>query len=101
MSAVYGIQWRRVGAPCVLAAGLWVSSTAVFAQSTAAQNFPVKPVRYVVPFAAGTGNDIVGRLIGDRLTRMWGQQVIVDNRDRKSTRLNSSHIPLSRMPSSA
>ncbi len=80
MSAVYGIQWRRVGAPCVLAAGLWVSSTAVFAQSTAAQNFPVKPVRYVVPFAAGTGNDIVGRLIGDRLTRMWGQQVIVDNR---------------------
>ena len=44
------------------------------------QNFPSKPVRYVVPFAAGTGNDIVGRLIADRLTKLWGQQVIVDNR---------------------
>jgi tripartite-type tricarboxylate transporter receptor subunit TctC len=44
------------------------------------QKFPVKPVRYVIPFPAGSGNDIVGRLITDRLTRLWGQQVIVDNR---------------------
>ena len=45
-----------------------------------AQNFPVKPVRYVVPFGAGASPDIVGRLLADRLTRLWGQQVIVDNR---------------------
>jgi tripartite-type tricarboxylate transporter receptor subunit TctC len=45
-----------------------------------AQNFPTKPVRYVVPFPAGTGNDIVGRLLTDKLTKLWGQQVIVDNR---------------------
>jgi tripartite-type tricarboxylate transporter receptor subunit TctC len=45
-----------------------------------AQNFPTKPVRYVVPFGPGTSPDIVGRLIGDRLTRLWGQQVIIDNR---------------------
>src|ERR1044072_6916963 len=47
---------------------------------TCAQNFPVKPVRYVVPFGPGTSPDIVGRLIGDKLTRLWGQQVIVENR---------------------
>ncbi len=58
-----------------IAAAAWLCSAASWAQ-----NFPVKPVRYVVPFAAGTGNDIVARLITDRLTRMWGQQVIVDNR---------------------
>ena len=45
-----------------------------------AQNFPLKPVRYVVPFGAGASPDIVGRLLADRLTRLWGQQVIVDNR---------------------
>ena len=45
-----------------------------------AQNFPVKPVRYVIPFPAGTSNDIVGRLLADQLTRLWKQQVIVDNR---------------------
>jgi len=45
-----------------------------------AQNYPTKPVRYVVPFPAGTGNDIVGRLLTDQLSKMWKQQVIVDNR---------------------
>ena len=63
-----------------------------YAAATAAQNFPVKPVRYVVPFAAGTGNDIVGRLIGDRLTRMWGQQVIVDNRGGASGTIGAAFV---------
>ena len=48
--------------------------------ASSAQGFPSKPVRYVVPFGAGTSPDIVGRLLADRLTRTWGQQVIVDNR---------------------
>lgn len=51
----------------------------IFAPASA-QTFPIKPVRYVVPFGPGGSPDIVGRLIADRLTRMWGQQVIVDNR---------------------
>jgi tripartite-type tricarboxylate transporter receptor subunit TctC len=42
--------------------------------------FPIKPVRYVVPFGAGASPDIVARLLADRLTRLWGQQVIVENR---------------------
>ncbi len=44
------------------------------------QNFPSKPVRYVVPFPAGTGNDMVARLVTEPLMRLWGQQIIVDNR---------------------
>ncbi len=60
----------------------WIAATACLCAtaSWAQQNYPVKPVRYVIPFPAGTGNDIVGRLLTDRLTRLWGQQVIVDNR---------------------
>lgn len=45
-----------------------------------AQTFPSKPVRYIVPFPAGGAPDIVGRLMADRLTKVWGQQVVVDNR---------------------
>jgi tripartite-type tricarboxylate transporter receptor subunit TctC len=45
-----------------------------------AQQFPTKPVRYVVAFAAGDSPDIVARLAGDRLTRIWDQQVLVENR---------------------
>jgi tripartite-type tricarboxylate transporter receptor subunit TctC len=66
-----------------IAAALWMSPGAPHAQSPATgagPTFPAKPVRYVIPFGAGGSPDIVGRLLADRLTRMWGQQVIVDNR---------------------
>ena len=45
-----------------------------------AQSYPAKPVRYVVPFPAGASPDIVARLLTERLSRMWSQQVLVDNR---------------------
>ncbi len=45
-----------------------------------AQPYPTKPIRYIVPFPAGASPDIVGRLMADRLSRIWGQQVVVDNR---------------------
>src|SRR5688572_13195920 len=62
-----------------IAAATWLCA-ALISSMAWAQTYPVKPVRYVIPFPAGTSNDIVGRLLTDRLTRMWGQQVIVDNR---------------------
>src|SRR4030095_2513342 len=45
-----------------------------------AQPFPTKPVRIITPFAAGSGPDSVLRVVGEKLTNVWGQQVIVENR---------------------
>ncbi|HTD90752.1 MAG TPA: tripartite tricarboxylate transporter substrate-binding protein, partial [Burkholderiales bacterium] len=45
-----------------------------------AQSYPSRPVRYVVAFAAGDSPDIVARLVGDKLGRLWDQQVVVENR---------------------
>ena len=45
-----------------------------------AQTYPAKPIRLIVPFAAGGGSDTVARLLGAELSKAWGQQVIVDNR---------------------
>ena len=58
----------------LLAALLWAFAAAASAQ------FPAKPVRVIVPFTAGSAIDVNARLIGQKLSEMWGQQVIADNR---------------------
>src|SRR5688572_24159458 len=46
----------------------------------AGQSFPTKPVRLIVPFPAGGGSDVVGRILAQKLSERLAQQVIVDNR---------------------
>ena len=60
--------------------GLACAVAVAFAPALNAQNFPNKPVRLIVPFAPGGSTDIMGRILGQKLTEMWGQQVVVDNR---------------------
>ena len=45
-----------------------------------AQNYPIRPVRIIVPFAPGGATDIVTRIVGLKLTEVWGQTIVVDNR---------------------
>jgi tripartite-type tricarboxylate transporter receptor subunit TctC len=60
-----------------------LSSAAVaawLASAASAQGFPQKPVRYLVPFGPGGGNDVVARIVAQKLTENWTQPVVVDNR---------------------
>jgi len=56
------------------------------------QSYPAKPIRYVIPFPAGTGNDMVGRLITEHLARRLGQQIIVDNRGGASGSIGAAMV---------
>lgn len=50
------------------------------AAATPAQGYPNKPIRFIVAFPAGSATDVQARIIGQKLTETWGQQVVVDNR---------------------
>lgn len=52
----------------------------LFASLAHAQGFPAKPVRMIVPFPPGQATDIVARMLAERLTTVWNQTVIIDNR---------------------
>jgi tripartite-type tricarboxylate transporter receptor subunit TctC len=57
-----------------------IAATSWLAVVGYAQPYPAKPVRYVVAFPPGDGPDITARMVGERLSRMWDQQVLVENR---------------------
>jgi tripartite-type tricarboxylate transporter receptor subunit TctC len=65
------------------ALALVIAAGAVYAQSAkkdSASSFPVRPIRLVVPVPPGGSSDGSARIIGQKLTESWGQQVIIDNR---------------------
>lgn len=70
------MQPTRIGLVAIVAAfAVVLASPASFSQNA----FPTKTVRIVVPYPAGGGTDVLGRIIADQLSRKWGQTVLVEN----------------------
>jgi tripartite-type tricarboxylate transporter receptor subunit TctC len=65
------------------------SAAMLYACGTQGAEFPERPVRLIVPYAPGAGQDITGRLLAQRLTDAWGQQVVVDNRPGAGSNIGS------------
>ncbi len=74
----------QVGTAIRITLGITLGSLGIFsaqpAPAASAQAYPGKSIRLIVPFAPGGSNDIMARLIGQKLTESIGQQVVVDNR---------------------
>jgi tripartite-type tricarboxylate transporter receptor subunit TctC len=62
----------------VLAGG--ASAAMLAPRGAAAQAYPARPITMVIPFPPGGGNDALGRMVADKMSKSLGQQVVVDNR---------------------
>jgi tripartite-type tricarboxylate transporter receptor subunit TctC len=64
----------------MLATAMVLCGTLASFNAAAAESYPSRPIRFIVPFPPGGGNDIVGRIVALKLAEGLGQQVVVDNR---------------------
>jgi tripartite-type tricarboxylate transporter receptor subunit TctC len=63
-----------------IGAAIVLSALTLSATSSAAQTWPQRSVKFIVPLGPGSGTDVTARLVGDYLSRRWGQAVVVENR---------------------
>ena len=63
-----------------------------FSTAVLAQEFPDKTVRIVVPYPPGGFNDTLARVVGERLSKIWSQAVLIDNRPGGNTTLGNNLV---------
>jgi tripartite-type tricarboxylate transporter receptor subunit TctC len=81
---------KRASWPAALGALLLLAATA--APASAQTDFPTKPIRLILGFAAGGGNDIFARLVGAKASEILGQAVVVENRPGAGGRLSAEYV---------
>src|ERR1700692_723033 len=74
---------------CALAVGAVAPARA---QDLAADNYPNRPIRIIVPFPAGGPTDILSRIVGQEMTASWGQAVGIENRPGADTAIGAEGV---------
>ncbi len=83
---------HRLVATMLLCAAAFAGATPVSAQEQAAKDYPNKSIKIVVPFAAGGGNDLLARIVGQELSTALKQPVIIENRPGGGTQIGAAEV---------
>ncbi|HEY8534970.1 MAG TPA: tripartite tricarboxylate transporter substrate-binding protein, partial [Vicinamibacterales bacterium] len=78
---------RILGAACAV-----LGMCGAIQSAWAAESYPTRPVRFIVPYPPGGTTDLVARGIADKLTRTFGQQFVIDNRGGASTVIGADQM---------
>ena len=82
----------KLGGALLAAVVAVVAAVPAATAQDAAANYPAKPIRVIVPFAAGGGNDIFARLVGNKLSEILGQPVINENKPGAGGRIAAEYV---------
>jgi tripartite-type tricarboxylate transporter receptor subunit TctC len=80
--------WRGLSAVVIVA----VAALGLSLNVASAQSYPGKPVRLVVPFAAGGSADVAARGLAQWLSELWGQQVVIENKPGANTQIGAEYV---------
>jgi tripartite-type tricarboxylate transporter receptor subunit TctC len=86
--ATSSLLWPAIGVAC----GLHVGAAQAQGTETAAGSYPNRTVRIVVPFPAGGPTDILSRVVGQRLSEVWGQPVVIENQPGANTAIAAARV---------
>ena len=75
-----------------LALVLLLPCAAAVSPQARAQGYPAKAVRVVVPLPAGGATDVIARAVGQRLSEMWGQQIVIENKGGANTQIGAEAV---------
>lgn len=73
-------RWLAAHARTTLCAWALLVPAFAFAQAAGGDSYPNRPIRMIAPFPPGNASDLVGRIVGEPMTRRFGQPIVVDNR---------------------
>ena len=71
---------------------LMIAAAPVAAQGDAGTGYPSKPIRIVIPFAAGGGNDLFARLVGQKFSELVGQTIVIENKPGAGGRIAAEYV---------
>lgn len=95
VSAPIGARARRLSVTCLgaITTAVALGATPAMAQAPRAGDaWPSRPVRFIVPFAPGAANDLIARALGSKLSEIWNQSVVIDNRPGGNTVIGSDLV---------
>ena len=71
---------------------LVILSVAAMPTAGWAQDFPSRNISLIIPWSAGGSNDVIGRYMAEKLSEMWGQAVVVENRPGAGGNIGAAHV---------
>jgi tripartite-type tricarboxylate transporter receptor subunit TctC len=77
---VHGEDMPMVNRRCFLRLAAAAASPAVIGSRAFGADWPARPVRLIIPFTPAGATDVIGRILANRLSEVWGQQVVVENK---------------------